>query len=76
MVILLFLCQRSLIGESRSQAVRRFKSLEKFLCARGLLDDFNIVMEEYLQKSHAELVPAADLEKPVFYLPMHIVHGL
>jgi hypothetical protein len=64
------------IGESRSQAVRRFKSLEKSLCTRGLLDDFNVVMEEHFQKSHAELVPAADLEKPtseVFYLPMHIV---
>ena len=64
------------IGESRSQAVRRFKSLERSLRTRGLSDDFNVVIEEYFQKSHAELVPPADLEKPVsevFYLPMHVV---
>ena len=64
------------LGESRYQAVRRFKSLEKFLRSRGLLDDFNVVMEEYFQKNHAELVPLTDLEKPtseVFYLPMHVV---
>lgn len=68
--------QAKQIGESRSQAVRRFRSLEKSLHARGLSNEFNAVMEEYFEKDHAELVPAADLEKPtheVFYLPMHVV---
>ena len=63
------------LGESRCQAVRRFKSLERSLCSRGLLDEFNIVVEEYFQE-HAEPVPLADMEKPtseVFYLPIHIV---
>ena len=33
-------------------------------------------MKDYFDKGHAELVPAADLEKPpseAFYLPMHAV---
>ncbi len=35
-----------------------------------------MVMQEYFDSEHAELVPEADLEKPprsVFYLPMHLV---
>lgn len=40
-------------------------------------DEFNLVMEEYFEKNHAELVPADELEKPtseVFYLPMQAVY--
>ena len=65
------------LGESRLQAVRRHKSLERALRSRGAYDDFHLVMEEYFEKDHAELVPADELEKPtseVFYLPMHAVY--
>ena len=64
------------LGESRSQAVRRFLSLERSLRAKGQFEAFNAVMDEYFEMGHAELVPAADLEKPpceVFYLPMPVV---
>ena len=65
------------IGESRSQAVRRFLSLERSLRAKNQFNDFESVMLEYLDMGHAEPVPPADMEKPqhqVFYLPMHAVH--
>ena len=65
------------LGESRTQAVRRFLSLEKSLHSRGQFKEFADVMEEYFELNHAEIVPSADLQKPpceVFYLPMHAVH--
>ena len=64
------------IGESRSQAVKRFLSLERSLHSKAQFDDFNAVMAEYFEIGHAEPVPVADLEKQtqdVFYLPMHAV---
>ena len=64
------------LGESRSHAVRRHKSLEKSLYSRGVFDQYHVVMEEYFEKEHAELVPPNDLKKPaseVFYLPLHVV---
>ena len=64
------------IGESRSQAVKRFLSLERSLHSKAQFDDFNAVMAEYFEMGHAEPVPVADLEKQtqdVFYLPMHAV---
>lgn len=54
----------SAIGESRSQAVRRFLSLERSLHSKNQFQAFNEVMKDYFDKGHAELVPAADLEKP------------
>ena len=65
------------LGESRSQAVKRFFSLERSLNSKGHFQDFNAVMQEYLDLGHAEVVPAADLEKlpeSTFYLPMHAVY--
>ncbi|KAL5469510.1 hypothetical protein EMCRGX_G030772 [Ephydatia muelleri] len=65
------------IGESRTQAVRRFCSLERSLNAKGLFQDFSSVMTEYMDLGHAELVPLEEMEKPtsqVFYLPMHVVY--
>ena len=65
------------IGESRTQAVRRFFSLERSLNAKGLFQDFSSVMTEYMDLGHAELVPLEEMEKPtsqVFYLPMHVVY--
>ena len=57
------------LGESRSQAVRRFLSLEHSLYSKDQFGSFNGM-------GHAELVPTTDLEKSqqeVFYLPMHAV---
>ena len=65
------------LGESRSQALRRFMSLECLLQKRNRHNQFNSVMKEYLDLGHAELVPSCDLKKPeydVFYLPVHVVY--
>ena len=64
------------IGESRSQAVRRFHSLERSLYANRQFEEFAGVMNEYLELKHAEPVPPSELGKPhseTFYLPMHAV---
>ena len=64
------------LGESRSQAVRRFLSLERTLHSKGKFPEFSAVVQEYFDMEHAELIPVADLQKPandVFYLPMHAV---
>ena len=61
------------LGESRSQAVRRFLSLERSLRNKGQFQEFATAMDEM---AHAELVPEADLQKPcseVFYMPMQAV---
>lgn len=62
------------LGESRSQAVRRFLSLERSLYTKGQFQEFSTVMNEYFEMDHAEPVPPDELEKPyrnMFYLPMH-----
>ena len=45
------------IGESRSQAVRRFLSLDRTLRAQNQFGDFSEVINEYLKLGHAELSP-------------------
>ena len=68
--------QTKVLGESRSQAVRRFLALERSLRAKGNFNEFNAVIQEYFHLGHAEKVPVLDLHKPVeqvFYLPMHAV---
>ena len=65
------------LGESRSQAVRRFLSLEHSLKSKNRFEDFNGVIQEYFDMKHAEAVPMEDLKRPinkVFYLPMHAVY--
>lgn len=65
------------LGESRAQAVKRFLSLEHSLNRRDRFQEFDSVMQEYIDVGHAEVVPTADLEKPpglTFYLPMHAVY--
>ena len=65
------------VGESRSQPVRRFLSLERSLRTRNQFDDFSEVMKDYLKLGHAELVPPEDMNlstSETFYLPMHAVH--
>ena len=64
------------LGESRSQAVRRFLSFERNLHARGQFQEVESVVREYFDCGHAEEVPLADFNKPceeVFYLPIHCV---
>lgn len=64
------------LGESRSQAVKRFITLERSLQYKGRVQDFNEATE-YMESGHAEEVPTEDLSKSrgeVFYLPMHIVY--
>ena len=51
-------------------------SLKRSLHSKGQFREFHAVIQKYLDKEHAELVPTADLNKPshqVFYLPMHAV---
>ena len=64
------------LGESWSQAVRRFLTLERSLCSKGEFNNFAEVMREYFTLSHAEKIPTVDLQKPprqVYYMPMHAV---
>ncbi len=51
------------LGESRSQAVRRFLSLERTLHANSRFNELGEVMEEYFDLGHAKLVPPEDLTK-------------
>ena len=64
------------IGESCTQGVRRFLSLESSLHLKKQFADFDVVMRDYIEKGHAEPFPVADMDKSpqdVFYLPMHAV---
>ena len=65
------------LGESRSQAIRRFLSLERSLTQRNKFHEFQTVMRDYMELGHPESVPSIDMYKPpeeVFYLPMHAVY--
>jgi len=65
------------LGESRIQAIRRFRSMERSLRAKGMDQDFAKVMREYFDLGHAEQVPSDEVDSPateVYYLPMHAVH--
>ena len=64
------------LGESRSQAVRRFHSLERALHTKGQFKEVHEVIQEYFDLGHAEPVPTSSLNKSeteVFYLPVHVV---
>ena len=65
------------IGETRSQAIRRFLALERSLRLKEKFQEVDVVMQEYLDLGHAEPVPSDDLDKDpatVFYLPMQVVY--
>ncbi len=65
------------IGESRSQAVRRFLALERSLHHKDKFREVDSVIQEYFKLGHAEAVPIEDSDKEpssVFYLPMHVVY--
>ena len=51
------------IGESRSQAVRRFFALERQLINKNQFPAVNSVIQEYFEVGYAEAVPPYDLEK-------------
>lgn len=64
------------LGESRSQALRKFMTLERTLNKKKQFGQLDKVVTEYFSLGHAELVPSEDLHKPpkdVFYLPIHAV---
>ena len=65
------------IGESRSQAVRRFLALERSLHHKDRFQEVDSVMKEYLDLGHAEIVPIEEMDKDtasVFYMPTHVVY--
>ena len=67
----------TLLGESRDQALRRFKRLEQSLRANGKFGEFAEVIHEYFEMGHAEHVPQEEVDSPhleAYYLPMHAVH--
>ncbi len=67
-------CPASVLGESRSVAVRRYLQNERALRKKGQLLQFEDVLREYESLDHAEIVPLPEIEKPVtniFYLPVH-----
>lgn len=51
--------------ESCSQAVHRFLSLERTLCAKNQFDQFDEIIKEYFDLGHAELVPSKELNLPI-----------
>jgi len=64
------------LGESRSQALRRLKSNEQSLLKKGMWQQFQDVVKEYLDLGHAEPIPNNELNLPdpqVYYMPMHSV---
>ena len=70
--------QPLILEESRSQAVRRFLSLEHSLNQKNKFQEFQNVMQEYFDLGHAELVPSTDMDKApskVFYLPMQFIRN-
>ena len=65
------------LGESRSQAVRRFMYLEQSLRKKNQHEPFTSMMQEYFNLGHAESVPEKDFDKPesdVFYFSLHVVY--
>jgi hypothetical protein len=65
------------LGESRTQALRRFLSIERRLHNLKVYDDYAAVVNEYISSGHAEKILNNELTKPpseTFYLPHHAVH--
>ncbi len=60
------------LGDSRRQAVKRLLANERSLSSKHKLDDFNKVIQEYLDLGHAHVIPRDELHiSPNFYLPIH-----
>ena len=61
------------LGKSQTNAVRRFKALERFLQAKNHFGEFATCIKEYFELGHAELVPAKEINSSNYYIPMHAV---
>ena len=64
------------LGETRTRAVRRFKTLERSLHSKTLFHEFAVCMQQYFQLGHAEKIPATEQNKPhheTCYMPVHAV---
>ena len=65
------------LGSSRGTALRRFQANERSLIKKGHWQQFQGVVQEYLDLDHARPVTQAELLLPnsdTFYLPMHGVY--
>ena len=61
------------LGESRQMAVKRFEQNERSLRRNGLFNQFEDVVNEYIELDHAEPVPSVEIshpKEPVFYMPI------
>ena len=59
------------LGDSKSQVLQRFKSMERSLQSKGTFGNFAKVVREYLEMGHAERVPKNEVVSPhteVYYL--------
>ena len=62
------------LGESRAQASSRYYNNERSILRRGVWNQFQEVVQGYLDLGHAEVVPPSELSTPnQYYLPMHSV---
>ncbi len=60
------------LGDSRRQALKRLFSNERSLSAKGKLEAFNVVLREYVDLGHAQIIPRHELSiRPHYYLPVH-----
>ena len=65
------------LGESRATVARRFLANEASLIRKGTLDQFQSVMQEYLDLGHAQKVTPQELglaSSECYYLPIHAVY--
>ena len=65
------------IGESRSQAVRRFTNMERSLRAKERFTEVDTVIQEFMKLGHAEKVPSTELDRSLadtYYMPVHVVY--
>ena len=64
------------LGESKTQALQHFRANEASAIRKGTWDQFQLVVQDYLDLNHAQLVKNPDqviLNSIPFYLPMHAV---
>ncbi len=59
------------LGLSRNMALRRFQQNERSLSKKGKLEEFNNALKDYLTSEHAKTVPADELTRDHYYLPVH-----
>ena len=62
-------------GDSRPQALQRYRSNERAILRKNTWEPFQAVVQEYLDLGHAEPLPPQSLDstKEMYSLPMHAV---